>query len=69
MSGVDAVKTMRAGDARDAQIPIWMLTANVSDDDVAGYHAAGADGILRKPIDSSALFALLGEVSGVSADG
>lgn len=69
MSGVEAVRTIRAGDPLAGQVPIWMLTANVSDDDVVGYHAAGADGILRKPIDSAALFGLLSEVSGMSAAG
>lgn len=68
MSGADAVRSIRAESPLTGQIPIWMLTANVSEDDVVAYHAAGADGILRKPIDSTALFALLGEVSGLSAD-
>jgi CheY-like chemotaxis protein len=44
--------------------PVWMLTANVFDDDVARYRADGADGVLRKPIDTVALFALLAEVAG-----
>ncbi|MEW5688126.1 MAG: response regulator [Pseudomonadota bacterium] len=69
MGGADAVRTIRATAPVSAQAPIWMLTANVSEADVRSYHAAGADGILRKPIDSAALFALLAEVSGVSGDG
>ncbi len=40
-----------------------MLTANVFDDDVARYRADGADGVLRKPIDTVALFALLAQVA------
>jgi DNA-binding response OmpR family regulator len=40
-----------------------MLTANVFDDDVARYRADGADGVLRKPIDTVALFALLAEMA------
>ncbi|RAK64738.1 response regulator [Phenylobacterium kunshanense] len=63
MSGVDAVRTIRAESGGTGRPPIWMLTANVSDEDVAAYHDAGADGILRKPIDSVALFDLLAEVS------
>jgi signal transduction histidine kinase/AmiR/NasT family two-component response regulator len=43
--------------------PVWMLTANVFDDDVARYRADGADGVLRKPIDTAALFALLAQVA------
>ncbi|PZQ64154.1 MAG: hybrid sensor histidine kinase/response regulator [Phenylobacterium zucineum] len=69
MTGAEAVRTIRASAPPSVHPPIWMLTANVSEDDVLSYHAAGADGILRKPIDSSALFALLAEVSGVSGDG
>lgn len=67
MSGVEAVRTIRQ-DRCARHVPVWMLTANVSDDDVAAYHAAGADGILRKPIDSTALFALFEDVS-ARADG
>lgn len=63
MSGVEAIRVIRAG---AAGTPIWMLTANVSDEDTAAYRAAGADGILRKPIDSAALFALVSEVSTMS---
>ena len=40
-----------------------MLTANVFDDDVARYLAHGADGVLRKPIDTVALFSLLAQVA------
>ncbi|MDR7118511.1 response regulator [Caulobacter sp. BE254] len=47
--------------------PIWMLTANVFDDDVARYRADGADGVLRKPIDTVALFALLARVAEAKA--
>ncbi|KQY96167.1 histidine kinase [Caulobacter sp. Root1455] len=43
--------------------PVWMLTANVFDDDVARYRADGADGVLRKPIDTVALFAMLAQVA------
>ncbi|WP_332772637.1 response regulator [Phenylobacterium sp.] len=64
MDGVEALRRIRRGEADGARVPVWMLTANVADDDVARYHEAGADGVLRKPIDIGALFALLAAVSG-----
>ena len=56
------IRELEASTAR-ARTPVWMLTANVFDDDVARYRADGADGVLRKPIDTVALFALLAEVA------
>lgn len=64
MDGVEALRRIRRGEADGVRVPVWMLTANVADDDVARYHEAGADGVLRKPIDIGALFALLASVSG-----
>jgi signal transduction histidine kinase/ActR/RegA family two-component response regulator len=46
-----------------ARTSVWMLTANVFDDDVARYRADGADGVLRKPIDTVALFSLLARLT------
>jgi signal transduction histidine kinase/CheY-like chemotaxis protein len=65
LDGVAALTRLRELEASTARprTPVWMLTANVFDDDVARYRADGADGVLRKPIDTVALFALLAEVS------
>ncbi|MBW8859593.1 MAG: response regulator, partial [Caulobacter sp.] len=67
LDGVAAVARIRQLEAAAPQsrprTPIWMLTANVFDDDVARYRADGADGVLRKPIDTAALFALLAQVA------
>jgi signal transduction histidine kinase/AmiR/NasT family two-component response regulator len=67
MDGVAAVARIRQLEGSAAaprpRTPIWMLTANVFDDDVARYRADGADGVLRKPIDTVALFALLAQVA------
>jgi len=63
MSGVEALRDIRAAEAGDARVPVWMLTANVSDEDVARYREAGADGVLRKPLDAAALFAVLAEAA------
>jgi len=63
MSGVEALRDIRASEADGVRIPVWMLTANVSDEDVARYREAGADGVLRKPLDAAALFAVLTDVA------
>ncbi len=65
LDGVKALAEMRRIEAAAsrAHTPVWMLTANVFDDDVARYRADGADGVLRKPIDTVALFSLLAQVA------
>jgi CheY-like chemotaxis protein len=65
MDGVEAVTAIRAAEAESGRPrqPIHMLTANVFDDDVARYMAAGADGVLRKPIEIAALQAVLASVA------
>ncbi len=57
MDGVEALIAIRAEQAASGRprTPIHMLTANVFDEDVARYRAAGADGVLKKPIDIAAL--------------
>lgn len=64
MSGVDALRDIRAAEPEGIRVPVWMLTANVSDDDLESYGEAGADGVLRKPLDAGALFALLADIDG-----
>ncbi|WAC58641.1 response regulator [Brevundimonas sp. SL130] len=61
MDGVEALSAIRADEAATGRprLPIHMLTANVFDEDVARYMAAGADGVLRKPIEPPALQAVL----------
>jgi signal transduction histidine kinase/ActR/RegA family two-component response regulator len=69
LDGLAALARIREQEAAGARVrtPVWMLTANVFDDDVARYRADGADGVLRKPIDTVALFALLAEVAEAKA--
>ena len=57
MDGVEALIAIRAEQAASGRprTPIHMLTANVFDEDVARYRAAGADGVLKKPIEIVAL--------------
>lgn len=63
LGGLDAVREIRRTEPAGVRIPIWMLTANVFDDDINRYLDGGADGVLRKPIDVAVLFTLLAEVA------
>jgi signal transduction histidine kinase/ActR/RegA family two-component response regulator len=65
LDGLGALAEMRRIEAASSRVhtPVWMLTANVFDDDVARYRADGADGVLRKPINTVALFSLLAAVA------
>jgi signal transduction histidine kinase/ActR/RegA family two-component response regulator len=57
MDGLAALQAIREEEAATgrAAARIHMLTANVFDEDVARYMAAGANGVLRKPIEIAAL--------------
>ena len=59
MDGVSALAAIRALPGAAARTPVHMLTANVFEEDVQRYLAAGADGVLRKPLDVRELFALV----------
>jgi signal transduction histidine kinase len=59
MDGTTAVRRIRALPGPVGQTPIHMVTANVFDEDRERYFAAGADGILAKPIVVAELYALL----------
>ncbi|WP_343792640.1 ATP-binding protein [Brevundimonas kwangchunensis] len=64
MDGVEALAVIRTEEADRGRprLPVWMLTANVFDEDVARYIASGADGVLRKPIEIAALHGVLSTV-------
>ena len=64
MDGLTALRAIRAGGGPAAVTPVWMLTANVFEEDVVRYRAAGADGVVRKPIDLNELFAALSDAAG-----
>ena len=68
LDGLAALGEIRRAESAGTRIPVWMLTANVFDDDVARYRRGGADGVLRKPIDTVALFSLLARVAEARAD-
>lgn len=63
MDGLTALGAIRAS---GATTPVWMLTANVYEEDVARYRAAGADGVVRKPIDLNELFGVLAEAAALA---
>ena len=63
MDGVDALKAIRQMDGEAARTPVFMLTANVFDEDVRRYLAEGADGVLKKPIDVQELYRVIGEAA------
>lgn len=63
LGGRDAVREIRRAEPIGTRVPIWMLTANVFPEDVARYREDGADGVLRKPLDVAALYALLADVA------
>jgi signal transduction histidine kinase/ActR/RegA family two-component response regulator len=63
LGGLEAVGEIRRTEPAGVRMPIWMLTANVFDDDISRYLEGGADGVLRKPIDVAVLFTLLAEIA------
>jgi signal transduction histidine kinase/CheY-like chemotaxis protein len=63
LDGLDAVREIRRTEPAGVRMPIWMLTANVFEDDISRYLDGGADGVLRKPIDVAVLFTLLAEIA------
>jgi signal transduction histidine kinase len=63
MDGVSALAAIRAAEpGLGRRVLVFMLTANVFDEDVARYIAAGADGVLRKPIELPELAGVLDRV-------
>ena len=63
MDGVEALEAIRRMAGGRARTPVFMLTANVFDEDVRRYMAAGADGVLKKPVDVRELYRVIGEVA------
>ncbi len=63
MDGATAARAIRALPQPVAHTPIHMVTANVFEEDRAGYLAAGADGVLAKPVVVAELYALIASCS------
>ena len=65
MDGLEATKTIRAMDRKDAKaIPIIALTANAFDEDVQRSMQAGLNAHLSKPVQPDLLFKTLEELLG-----
>jgi signal transduction histidine kinase/CheY-like chemotaxis protein len=64
MDGVTATRVIRAREAETGRrrTPILAVTANAMAHQVAGYEAAGMDGLVPKPIEITRLFAAMEEV-------
>lgn len=70
LGGVEAVIRIRAEEAAASRprTPVHMLTANVFEEDVARYIGAGADGVLRKPIEIAALRDVVLQTTALAAE-
>ena len=57
MDGVEATRAIRQEEGRlgRRRVPIVAVTASLMEQETAGYHAAGMDDVLPKPIEVSAL--------------
>ena len=62
MDGLTATRIIRTLDGPAADLPVIALTANVLPDQIAACRDAGMDEHLAKPLDMSALFAVLERV-------
>ena len=69
MDGLEAITEIRRLEAEaGGRVPIIALTAHAMKGDREECFAAGADGYVTKPIDSSELFGLIERLSGSSVD-
>lgn len=64
MDGLTATRLIRDGGGQNAGTPIVVLSASARNEDHKAGLEAGADAYLNKPIDFSALAALMGRVGG-----
>ena len=55
MDGVEATRRLRASGGPNAGVPVIALTANVMEEQLQAYLAAGMDGWTAKPIDAQHL--------------
>ena len=63
MDGLDAIRIVRAAERAEGRYrrPIVIVTASVMSDDLAACLQAGADAVVRKPLDLERLAELLGQ--------
>ncbi|HJV43734.1 ATP-binding protein, partial [Caulobacter sp.] len=70
MDGVEATRTIRLEEDRSGRprVPIVAVTASLLEQETAGYHAAGMDDVLPKPIEAAALAEMLARCVGGMAE-
>lgn len=70
MDGIEATRTIRQeeGVSGRPRVPIVAVTASLLEQETAGYHAAGMDDVLPKPIEAAALAEMLARCVGDAQD-
>ena len=68
MDGVEATRAIRSLKGEFADLPIIAVTANVMDDQLARYTAAGMNGWVAKPIELDALLSAISSATLPHAD-
>lgn len=63
MDGASALRAIRGLPGPRGATPVFMLTANVFDEDVRRYLGVGADGVLKKPVEVKELYRVVGEAA------
>lgn len=66
MSGMDAVREIRAGEPEGRRTPIVAVTAHAMVNERASFIEAGCDGVITKPIEFDQIYAALERFSGAA---
>ena len=61
LDGLSATRAIRGMDRPDAQLPIIAMTANLFDEDVAAFLAAGMDAHIPKPLEAGQMIRTIAE--------
>lgn len=61
LDGLSATRAIRGMDRPDAQLPIIAMTANLFDEDVAAFLAAGMDAHIPKPLEAGQMIKTIAE--------
>lgn len=61
LDGLSATRAIRGMDRSDAQLPIIAMTANLFDEDVAAFLAAGMDAHIPKPLEAGQMIRTIAE--------
>lgn len=69
MDGLTAIREIRTRPDAKAQLPVIVVTADSGATLEADCQAAGADDVIRKPVDLSTLFTTIGDLIARRGDG